>query len=157
MSVLQLSGEGCGADKVLPRLLLRVREDTLRYASEEVPQVQRRLRSERLPPHLHRLKLRTPTYTGEEKGSARRAVVRILLGARLATLNTYPLLLPHLLLRVQDTISVISLDDSSLVGPQRRSELNALICFFKQWLNSAPPLQYPLLYCVLSDTGAGRM
>lgn len=55
--VLQLQGEGRGADKVLPRFLLRVRQDALRHASEEVPQVQRRFRSQRLPPHLHRLML----------------------------------------------------------------------------------------------------
>lgn len=56
MPLLQLAGEGRRADQVLPRLLLRVRQDALRHAPEEVPQVQRRLRSKRLPPHLHRLK-----------------------------------------------------------------------------------------------------
>ena len=59
-------------------------------------------------------------------------------------------------------MSVISLDDSSLVGPQWCSEQNALMflflfCFLKEWLNSSSPTQYPLLYCVLSDTEAGRM
>lgn len=57
MSVLQLASEGRRAHQVLPRLLLRVRENALRYATEEVPQMQRRLRGERLPPHLHRLKM----------------------------------------------------------------------------------------------------
>lgn len=37
MSMLQLACEGRCADKVLPRLLLRVRKDALRYTPEEVP------------------------------------------------------------------------------------------------------------------------
>lgn len=67
MSMLQLPCEGCSPDKVLPRLLLRVREDTLRHTPEEVPQVQRCFRSQRLPSHLHRLELRLVTNTGWEE------------------------------------------------------------------------------------------
>lgn len=55
--MLQLEGEGRSAHQVLSRFLLRVRQDALRHPSEEVPQVQRRFRSQRLSPHLHRLKL----------------------------------------------------------------------------------------------------
>lgn len=69
VSVLQLEGEGRGADQVLPRFLLRVRQDALRHTSEEVPQVQRRFRSQRLPPHLHRLMPRKHMQPeGEEQG-----------------------------------------------------------------------------------------
>lgn len=68
MSVLQLEGEGRGADQVLPRFLLRVRQDTLRHTPEEVPQVQRRFRSQRLPPHLHRLKLPKGVHPGGGRG-----------------------------------------------------------------------------------------
>lgn len=70
VSVLQLEGEGRGADQVLPRFLLRVRQDALRHTSEEVPQVQRRFRSQRFPPHLHRLMPPKHTHThpeGEEQ------------------------------------------------------------------------------------------
>lgn len=53
VSVLQLACKGRCFDKVLPCLLLRVCEDALRYTPEEVPEVQRRLRGQRFPPHLH--------------------------------------------------------------------------------------------------------
>ena len=56
VSVLQLPGEGCCADKVLSCLLLRVCQDALRHTPEEVPQVQRCIRRKRLSSHLHRLK-----------------------------------------------------------------------------------------------------
>ena len=96
-------------------------------------------------------------FTGEEKkGSTRKAVVQILPGARLTIMNMYP---PSLLLtRLHEC------DTSGWFQPRRpqwRSEPNALmffcLFFFKEWLNSSSPIQYPLLYCVLSDTEAERM
>lgn len=40
---------------MFPRFLLRMSEDALRHPTEEVPQVQLCVRSQRLPPHLHHL------------------------------------------------------------------------------------------------------
>lgn len=55
LPVLQHARQGDGAHQVLPRVLLRMPQDALRHPPEEVPQVQLRLRSERLSPHLHHL------------------------------------------------------------------------------------------------------
>lgn len=74
LPVLQLSGEGRRSDKVLPRLLLRVRQDSVWHSSEKVSQVQRSLRRQRLPSHLHRLSAPPPFLflapEAEEGGSA---------------------------------------------------------------------------------------
>lgn len=66
MSLLQLPGEGCSFDEMLPRLLLRMCKDALRHTPEEVPQVQRCFRSQWLPPHLHRLDLQSPSKSSWE-------------------------------------------------------------------------------------------
>lgn len=55
LPLLQHAGQGDRPHQVFPRLLLRVSEDALRHPAEEMPQVQLRLRSQRLPPHLHHL------------------------------------------------------------------------------------------------------
>lgn len=55
LSMLQHARQGDCAHQVFPRVLLRVPEDALRHPAAEVPQVQRRLRGQRLPPHLHHL------------------------------------------------------------------------------------------------------
>lgn len=55
LPLLQHTRQGDGAYQVFPRFLLRMPEDALRHPAEEVPQVQLRLRSQRLPPHLHHL------------------------------------------------------------------------------------------------------
>lgn len=66
LPLLQHTRQGDGAHQVLPRILLRMSEDALRHPTEEVPQVQLCLRSQRLSPHLHHL-IRGETEERKEK------------------------------------------------------------------------------------------
>ena len=56
LPLLQREQQGCGADQVLPRLLHQMHQDQVRDAAAQVSKVQRRVRRQRLPPHLHRVK-----------------------------------------------------------------------------------------------------
>lgn len=55
LPLLQHTRQGNRAHQVFPRVLLRMSQDALRHPTEEVPQVQLCLRSQRLSPHLHHL------------------------------------------------------------------------------------------------------
>lgn len=59
------SGEkkGCGTHKMFPRVLLGLPAHALRDAATQVPQVQRRIRRQRLPPTVS-IHLETRNATG---------------------------------------------------------------------------------------------